>query len=216
MTKYVRETLRLALVVFATSSCGNSDDNNKGATCTVPAACGGTLDGTWQVDSICIQGDLEASLFAGSGLPAACNNLFRLVSYGCSGTVTYANGIQTSNVTSTISAEALYTQACVTATRGASATLDAAICTAFQQSYIASGIFTSANCAYSGEGCRCALAGQSTDTSAVSYTVSNNQIVFTNGDPPIAYCVSGTTMTSSVATPTPQGVLTTVSTMHHI
>ena len=216
MTKHIRDAFGLALIVFAASSCGNSGDNNKGATCTMPAACGGTLDGTWQLDSLCIQGDLVAGENGNSGLPAACNTLYQSASYVASGTVTYANGTQTSNVTKTTSTEALYRQACVTAIFGVSATLDASMCTSLQQSNIDSGRYTSVSCAYSSEGCRCELTSQSTDTSALSYTISGNRIVFTNGDPPLDYCVSGATMTFSVAYITPQGTITSVSTLHHL
>jgi hypothetical protein len=216
VTKYIRESLGLALIVFSAASCGNSDDNAKGATCAAPPACGGALDGTWQVDSICIQGNLVAVENANSGLPTACNTLYQSASYSSSGTVTYANGTQTANVTSTSSTEALYTQACATAILGVSTTLDASTCASLQQSNIDSGQYTSATCTYSSEGCRCALNSQSTDTSAVSYTISGNRIVFTNGDPPLDYCVSGKAMTFSTSYNTAQGMITSVSTLHHI
>jgi hypothetical protein len=213
MTRYQKVALFHLLVVFAISSCGNSDDK-KGASCAAPAACGGTLDGTWQLDSSCVQGDEVALLNATPGNPAACSTLFQKASDSASGTVTYANGTQTSNVTKTSKYDVLYTQACVAALRGAMITLDATACATVQQSAIDSGNYTRVSCSYSSAGCPCTFVSQSTDTSTVNYTVSGTSIVYANGDPPADYCVSGNTMTLTVAFDTPQGTFTSVGTMH--
>ena len=213
MTRFIGEAFAWALIMFAASSCGNSDDK-KGASCTPPAACGGTLDGTWQLGSTCMQGDEVALLNATSGNPSACNRLYQTVSDTVSGTVTYANGTETANVTKTSVFEVLYTQACVSALRGATITLDATECANQQQSEIDSGKYTNASCAYSSQGCRCSLTTQSTDTSASPYAVSGNRIVYSNGDPPADYCVSGDTLTVSVTYDLPQGTFTSVGTAH--
>jgi hypothetical protein len=168
------------------------------------------LDGTWQVDSLCVQGDI-AAMNANSGLPAACSTLFQSSSYAASGTVSYANGVQTSDITVIINMQVLYTQACVSAQNGVTAVLNDSVCASVQQSLISSGNFTSATCAFSNEGCRCALSSQSTDTSVAQYTISGNSIVFTNGDAPLEYCVSGRSLTISQVS----GGETTVSHFHH-
>jgi len=41
--------------------CGGNSSGNAG-TCNAAAPCGGTLDGTWQMDSTCVEGDLAAYL----------------------------------------------------------------------------------------------------------------------------------------------------------
>lgn len=109
----------------------------------------------------------------------------------------------------------LYTQSCESAANGPTAVLDASACTNFQNQQMASGNFTSVTCSYSSEGCRCALTGESTDTSSAPYTISGNQIVYSNGDPPASYCVSGTTLTESSASPSPYQNITLVATLHH-
>jgi hypothetical protein len=214
MTRFIGEAFAWALIMFAASACGNSDDK-RGGSCTAPAACGGTLDGTWQVDSVCSVGNWATLANSDPSLPASCNTLYQSITYTSeSGTVTYANGTETSNVTLTSNNEVLYTQACVTALRGTLITLDAAACASIQQSAIDSGKYTSASCSYSSAGCPCTFIGQETNTDTLTYTLSGNSIVYTNGDPSADYCVSGNTMTVSVTYDMPQGRIISVGTAH--
>jgi hypothetical protein len=219
MKSYIGTGCCWAFVAITMTACGNTDDNPKtpingqSTTCPIPAACGGALDGTWQVDSVCVQGDLVA--FMNSLLPAACNTLYQSISYsGGTGTISYANGTETPNATTNSSAQLLFSSACALARYGV--TLDATACTTtIQQDVVSNEGFTSATCSYSSQGCLCAASDQSVSNSPVSYTLSGTSIVYSSGDPPAGYCVSGTTLTE-VETLSARVSVTFVSTLHRI
>ncbi len=183
--------------------------------CNTPAACGGVVDGTWQIDSTCVDGNLLAAVSAQAGLPAACNGVYQSVSLTTSGTVTFAGGTQTDNVTTTSNASTVFTSACYSAISGTPTTLTAASCTTLQSQMADPTTGSTATCTFSGGNCNCTSIQTSTSTAQKAYTSSGTSLVFSNGDDPVDYCVSGTTMTVSQAS-TSLGGTTIVYTLHKV
>ncbi len=187
---------QLVLLGALTWSC--SSPSTRGGNCGATAACGGTLDGTWKIDSACIEGDLIAAMNASAPMPAACNGTYRSVTVVPNGTVTYANGTETSSVTTTTTADLVLTSACVSALNNTAAiTLTAATCTALQTSMTDSSKGSSATCSFSGGNCNCTLIQSQTTNDAQPYTILGNSITYSNGDDPLDYCVSGSEMSAT-------------------
>jgi len=71
--------------------CGGNSSGSAG-TCNVAAPCGGTLDGTWQMDSTCVEGDLIGYLTArlGSAFPT-CSQI-QTANASMTGTVAFSSG----------------------------------------------------------------------------------------------------------------------------
>jgi len=129
------------------------------------------------------------------------------------GTVTFANGMETDNLTQTINANVVYTPDCLSALVGYAATVSATACTTtLGPSLIAQG-FSSANCSFTGGNCACAVSSDTLlPTTPQAYVVSGNTITYSNGSTPIDYCVSGTTLTAREI----DSGLTFVTTLHKL
>ena len=176
---------------------GCSGKDSSGATCNAAAPCGGTLDGTWQIDGTCVEGDLPAYLAARKRQPSACGNAFQTATASLAGTITFANGMEADNLIFTFDAQAIYTAACVHAITGTTASLDANACISLQQTLINNGTFTGVTCSFAGENCACSgsiLAEPATAQEA--YAISGTQIVYADGSSSLDYCVSGTTLST--------------------
>jgi len=195
--------ISLVSAVLASAGCSSSSTSNAGGTCGAAAPCGGTLDGTWTVTSVCAEGNLAATMNQQLGLPAACDNTFQSATLGASGSVTFANGMETDNLTQTMDANLVFTAACESAVAKQTVTLTPATCTTIQQSLTSSsGSFTTANCSLSNGSCVCTASyDKQSPTTPMSYSVSGSTVTYTgtNPDPPIDYCVSGTTLSASQA-----------------
>ena len=193
---------------------GGSGGSSSGGTCSGAVVCGGALDGTWQIDTMCVQGDWAAAMSAQMGLPAACNGVLRSVAIDhASGTLSYSAGTETANITMTVTVDFLYTQACVATFSGVTGTLDANMCASFQQAILSDGQFSKATCSYSNAGCRCVETGDQKTSNTTLYTVSSNNIVYSDGSEPMGYCVSGSTLTE-LQTSTDYPGVTMVATFH--
>ncbi len=193
--------------------CSSSNSSGGAAACSAAAPCGGTVDGTWTLDSVCVEGNLVAAMNATSGLPAACSSLFQSATLSGSGTVTFANGTETDNITQNMTATAVYTPACASAAAGATVTLSASVCSTLQSTMAGQSGVSSASCSFSSGNCNCSLVYQTVNATSQSYSVSGSTITFTNGDNPIDYCVSGATLTASQVQTNLNGV-TLVSKLH--
>jgi hypothetical protein len=158
--------------------------------------CGGTLDGTWQIDTTCVEGSIVQMLADQQALPAACDGLFQSATLSLTGTAKFAGGMETDNMTMTIAATVLYTSTCVSAIGGTTVALTAALCTSLQSSLLSSGTFTSASCSFTGGNCACSVSNQQqSPATPEAYTVSGGQISYPSGSSPMDYCVQGTTLT---------------------
>ena len=194
------------------SNVGGSG-NTGNTTCSAAAPCGGTVDGTWQLDGVCVEGNLVAAMNATSGLPAACSTLFQTATLSGTGTVTFANGTETDNITQDMTTTAVYTSACASAIAGTAVTLNASLCATMQSSAAGQTGVTSASCSFVGSNCNCSIVYQSVTATSQAYSISGSTIMYTNGSDPIDYCVSGTTLTARQVQTNLNG-LTFVSTLH--
>ena len=187
-----------------------------GGTCSGAAPCGGALDGTWQMDSVCT-GDLTPATRAQLGLPAECSDSLESVSIdSMRGTLTYSVGTESSDLTMTLTMQLLFTQACLNAMAGTPVTLNASTCTSMQQSLASSGKYSTATCSYSSAACRCVVSGDQSSTNSTAYTVAGDSIVYTDGSDPVSYCVSGTTLTERQTSSTDFPGVTMVATLHRV
>jgi hypothetical protein len=192
----------VSLVFLATAICacggGSGGGGGGGAgSCNMNPTCGGTLDGTWQMDTTCAEGDVAQMMAGQLSLPAACNGLFQTATLSLTGTAKFANGMETDNLTMTTDAKVLYTPACVGAISRTTVTLTADICTTMQSNLLKNGTFSSASCAFTGGNCACSVSNQQQSPGTpVAYTVSGGTISYTDGSSPMNYCVQGTTLTA--------------------
>ncbi len=106
--------------IFGAAGCSGSSSGsrNEAVSCGGVPQCGGTVDGKWQLDSVCLEGDLATALDANLSLPPACSHTIETASISASGTVTFATGTETDDLTGTMTANAVYTAACESAIAG--------------------------------------------------------------------------------------------------
>ena len=205
-----------AVLFMVASGCGGNSSSTSGGACNAAVTCGGILDGTWQLDTTCVEGNLAAAMESSAGLPSACSNVFQSATPSITGTVTFANGSETDNMTETLDATILYTSACVGAVAGTTVTLNASVCSLLGPELVSQGDFSSATCTFASGGCSCSVASTSqADTTPQAYTISGHTIVYADGSDPMDYCVSGTTLTTSGSVTGLPGV-TFVSTAHKL
>jgi hypothetical protein len=113
-----------------------------------------------------------------------------------SGTVTYSGGTESADISVTLAFQVRVTQACATAiASGTTVTLSASVCSGLQQSFATQSGVSSATCTYASGECQCQVNENKTSVTSASYTVSGTNIVYTDGDAPVGYCVSGDTLT---------------------
>ena len=204
----------------ATSGTGTNtgtgtDTSTTTVNCKVPASCGGAVDGTWQIDSTCVVGDVAAVVGAKLGLPPACNDAYKSGTTSSTGTLSFAGGNKTDNVTTTTNLVAKITSACASAAIGTPMTLSAALCPLLQTALTDPSTGTTATCTFAGANCNCTVVRQTTSTAQAAYSMLGNSLTFTNGDNPMDYCVTGTSMTASQASTDLNG-LTLVYTLHKV
>lgn len=207
MKNYI-SCVALTMVSSLSMACGSgtSDGGSSGSCGAARPSCGGTLDGTWRIASTCVRGDLDAALTAssnnGAAVPASCNGLFQGFTLDAQGTATFANSQETDQVTTSMTGNAVYTPACVSAIAGMSVTLTSSTCKTMESGLTSSGGFDSASCTFNGGNCVCKLAKtQLAPTAPQPYTVSTGTITYTNpSDTPAQYCVTGTTLTLEEST----------------
>ena len=212
MTKYLVVLIGLGAITMTAVGCGGG--SGSGGTCSGVAPCGGTLDGTWAIDSMCITGDVVAVVTADMSLPSACSSMVSSFAFeDPSGTVTYAGGNETADFTVTMSMDMQITQACASALAGSAVTMNAAMCSSMQQSLLSNGSYSSVTCSLAGSTCRCTAKQDKASSGVTGYTVSGNTIQYTDGSDPMDYCVSGATMTDRQVSPD-YGNLTMIAKLH--
>jgi hypothetical protein len=195
--------LRLGIGVLMTMmgiGCGGG--SGSGGVCSGLDPCGGDIEGTWAIDSMCIAGDIVAAMSGDLGLPSACSGALTSFAFeNPSGTITYAGGYETANLTITMSMAMTYNSACASAAAGTTVTVDATLCSLLQQDLLASSDYSSVACSFGGGACHCAVKGEQTSSGVTGYTVSGNTIEYTDGSDPMDYCVSGAQLTESQIAP---------------
>jgi len=175
---------------------GNGGAGNTGVGCNEVTPCGGALDGTWQIDATCFVGSLTDVLAASEDLPPACNDLYRSATATHTGTVTFANGLETNNFTLTMNSQIVYTSECVSAINNMTITIDANACAVLEQSLASQTGFVSATCSLVSDDCSCSASYVSqADATPQAYTLSNGRITYADTlTSPMDFCISGTTL----------------------
>jgi hypothetical protein len=176
---------------------GGAAGGGNGGVCSGAVPCGGTLDGTWQIDSVCVQGDFSSVLSGQANLPAACSSGIKTVAIqDPTGTVTYSGGNEVLDISVTLDLQVSITQACASAVAaGTTVTLSTTVCPGFGQYLVIIGGLSSATCTYASDECQCRLTKTQTSSTTAPYTVSGTDIVYGNGNAPVGFCVSGETLT---------------------
>jgi len=188
----------LSLTLALLSGCDDSSTSSQGgASCASFTSCGGDIVKVWQVDSVCVEGDLVGTLNGQlSSQPPACQTIFESASLDASGTISYTASTETSDITLTGIYTAVYTQACLSAMAGSTVAVTSAICSAIQSGLSSSDPSITGTCVLSGSNCHCTLNQQlSLGTQTDGYTASGGTLTYTSGGSPASYCVNGTTLT---------------------
>jgi hypothetical protein len=186
-------------VLMVLLSCSGKSDSS-GGSCGSFSACGGNLDGTWQFDDLCTEGDLVAALNSDlSSMPAACQNMIKTVTMDVSGTVTYSSGVETADLELISRFTAVYPQECLSALEESPVAASAEYCSALAEDMTSAGADdgTSATCTVADSGCSCAATlSQSSEPEAHNYTIQGNTLVYDDDDSiPAEYCVQGDRLT---------------------
>ena len=156
-------------------------------------ACGGDPTGTWDIVSLCVDGDLNAAVNdqVAENDPA-CADLVSNAKLSGSGSVTYGAGTVSYNGRFQVQFAASYTPACVSALAGG-ASLNAAVCGQIQTN-LNKEEGKAGTCSFTGENCVCQFTMSPPITRSYSYTVSGATISEVGSDS-YSFCVNGNTMT---------------------
>ena len=167
-------------------------------TCSTPAACGGDLIGTWQIQDDCAPTQ---------GVPACSgsNAVFNADTRNVSGTVQFdTNGTEHFTENALIGITASAASSCLSSACEDSGSDLAA-------GFIGSGYeITNADCSSHGALCDCTFDATVTETEQVSYSTSGSELTQTDSTgtrTTSTFCVSGTTLTIV----SPQGEVTTAT-----
>jgi hypothetical protein len=136
-------------------------------------------------------------MLAQLNLPADCHNLFQSVAATMTGTVTFANGMETDNFSQTVDASVVFTEACASADIGYAIVMGTAACNSLGPYLVSTQQFSTASCSLAGSNCACSVSKRwPTPTTPQAYVVSGNTITYPGGGNSLDYCVSGTTLTT--------------------
>jgi hypothetical protein len=196
MRPHLLTTLLLSTSLSAAGCLGPLGGNSAGGgdtpSCDSFTACGGDLNGTWELDSTCAQGELSAVLLAEDNAPQACSDLYSSVSMQLTGAIQYANGVETANLTITRTYTAVYTAPCLSAMSNSTVTVTEAGC-ANAQSTLNARSNTTASCQFDGDNCSCQVEQRTGGTPTVdSYTIADGSLTYSGGNSS-QFCVQGST-----------------------
>ena len=153
-------------------------------------ACGGDPSGTWDIVSVCVQGDLAAVANASYATDSSeCSSLCTGATLTAQGSVTYNAGSLQPNAVLSISETLEMTASCYTALVGT--TWSSSSCTSVAQ-MLDQQAGTTATCSSGSSGCDCAYT-TATPASTDTYTVNGNSLIASDGSV-TEFCVQGSTM----------------------
>jgi len=171
------------------TSTGN--DNSTSACSETFTPCGGDPTGTWDIVSVCLQGDLAAAANAGYAADSAdCSSLCTEATLAAQGSVTYSAGSVQPNAVLSLSETLEMTASCYAALFG-KAWNSASCATVAQMLEKQSG--TTAACSAGNSICNCVYM-DTTQAVADTYTVNGTTLVASDGST-TEFCVQGSTMT---------------------
>jgi hypothetical protein len=166
-------------------------------TCSAPAACGGDLSGTWQIQDDCLPTQTDAACSgANFSLNADTLSATGTVEFDADGTEHFSENVSLKYTVSGPSS-------CLGSNcEDSGSDLSSALVAAGYQ-------ISNTSCASKGALCDCTLDATAAQSSQVSYTTSGSNLVQTlNGTQTTStFCVSGTTLTIV----SPQGEVTTAT-----
>jgi hypothetical protein len=211
MTRF-RTITHLALIALILTNCKykTAEDTSNGGggdSCMSFLACGGDPTGTWNINGICLKGDLNAEMFAETNLPVDCSDIFQNAAISASGSITYANSTETLNFDTTITATAQYTESCLSAVLGQPSTMDSTTCNDLQTQWSSRVNVDSASCSLIGTTCSCAISETLSVNKTNGYTIDIDALNYMNGSSS-EFCVSGVTL--SILKPSLYGTLSGV------
>jgi hypothetical protein len=184
----------MLFVALLVGGCSPKSGTGDAPACPSFKACGGLPDGSWQLDSVCLDADVSGAFSAQWPQPS-CRNAITSSTLSMTGTLTFASGSSTWNVTTSQTWRGIYSIACMSEIQGAPvAEADRTQCYV-QQGWLAKpGIFSSVECAILDQNCDCNMSYSGTNTSTVPYTIQEATLSFSDATPPAAFCADGDTL----------------------
>lgn len=177
--------------VAALCLVGCGGDSGGEALCAPFSACGGDLEGAWQLTSFCADSSqMVDEANAEIDLPKECGDVVRSMSLSLTGTLTYSGGVEASDMTLTVGAGYLYTERCLTALAGTPTTVSPAYCAQLADAMADGAPEGEVSCEASAEGCACSLQQADTFTEVDTFTVSGSTLTYADGSS-MDYCVQG-------------------------
>lgn len=156
-------------------------------------ACGGDPTGTWELVTLCVEGDLVSGLNADMATEdPACANTFSAARLAMGGQVTYGDGNYSFDATMEMAETITYTPACVSAVRPG-LVLSASVCGQLEDG-LNREPGSKMTCSYTGTSCDCQGTLVHVNNTSGTYTVDGSTITEDSGTS-YEYCVSGGTMT---------------------
>lgn len=190
--KHVALLLTLAGTASFSFGCGDGGGGDL-PTCGAFTACGGDITGTWTFDGVCSEGDIASSIVDTGDLPAECKDAVKSLAIDVSGTLTYANGTETSDVNLTMKMGMVYSSACITAVSGTPVAVTQAFCDTLASSYDPVDGPTVV-CKLASGGCDCTMTMAEHTQESDTYMVSGGTLTYSDGDS-VEFCVSGSKLT---------------------
>ena len=190
--KHTPLLLTLAGIAMFSFGCGGGGGGNVPA-CGAFSSCGGDIAGTWTFDGVCTEGDITSAMMDTSGLPPECSDIIKSFSLNISGTLTYANGTETSDMTLNMSVKVLYSSACIGAEAGMPVTATQSLCDTISSS-ASSTDGPTMTCKLASGGCDCNMTMTESSQGSETYTVSGSTLTYSDGDT-LEFCVSGNNLT---------------------
>ena len=171
------------------TSTGNGDSSS--ACSETFTACGGDPTGTWDIISVCMQGDLAAAANVNYAADSvACSSLCTGATLAAHGSVAYSAGSIQPNAVLSLSETLEMTASCYAALFGGA--WNSASCAAVAQ-MLEKQSGTTAACSAGKSVCDCVYMA-TTPASADTYTVNGSTLVASDGST-TEFCVQGSTMT---------------------
>ncbi|MBN1608426.1 MAG: hypothetical protein JW940_17475 [Polyangiaceae bacterium] len=170
---------------------GGADEEDKCPSFTV---CGGIPDGNWQLDYACF--DAEVSGAFGTRWPhPSCRDAIKAGTLTMTGTLSFAGGSLTWNVTTSQTWRGVYSTACMSEMQGAPVSEVDKVQCLVQQGWLDSpGIFSSVSCGVLDQSCDCSMSYSGTNTSTVPHTIQEATISFADGTPSAEFCADKDTL----------------------
>lgn len=187
-----------AVASLAFAGCKSANNGSTGQ-CGLANACGGDVEGTWNITSVCVENAAALAGMAVADRPE-CASLFKDTQVHADGTMAFASGTATTAYTLTVDLHAAFTRECLGALGSVSASaIDLqGSCERLDMEFSINSSFTGASCAIAGETCDCMISRRQTQSVTGTYTTEGSALIDdegTRGD----YCVDGSMLSIVVA-----------------